>query len=274
MHWNLGSKHWEKKQTEVQALVDQYSPDVLFISEANYFHDTPKHLTEIEGYKFEVAKTMENLKYSRIVLLCRDDLLYTIETQRMSNKFSSIWIKIGNRGKTSLRIGGAYREHYLIRQPEPNNSRDQINQEIRWNNFVGQWKSACNSGPTVVIGDINLDLLKWETPDQILENMVETVKTEIMTRNISQVINGPTRFWNGKAPSLIDHCWSNCVEKIYNIKNISRSTADHNVIGINFKMKGKIISSQEIKGRDRRNWSVEEFKRQLNIMSWETVFQC
>ena len=62
MHWNLGSKYWEKKQTEIQALVDQYSPDVLFISEANYFHDTPKHLTEIEGYKFEVAKTIENLK--------------------------------------------------------------------------------------------------------------------------------------------------------------------------------------------------------------------
>ena len=199
-------------------------------------------------------------------------LLYTVEKQRMSDKFSSIWIKIGNRGKTSLRIGGAYREHYLIRQPEPNNSRDQISQEIRWNNFIGQWKSACSSGPTVVIGDINLDLLKWETPDQILENMVEKVKTEIMTRNISQVINGPTRFWNGKAPSLIDHCWSNCVEKIYNIQNISRSTADHNVIAINYKMKGKIISSQEIKGRDRRNWSVEECKRQLNIMNWDTVF--
>ena len=134
----------------------------------------------------------------------------------MSNNFSSIWIKVGNRGRNSLRIGGAYREHYQIRQPEPNVSRDQIQQETRWKNFIGQWKSASNSGPTVVIGDLNLDLLKWEAPEQILENMVEIVKDEIMTRNISQVITGPTRFWKGTAPSLIDHCWTNCVDKILN----------------------------------------------------------
>ena len=273
MHWNLGSKYWDKKQNEIQALVDQYTPDILYISEANYFHDTPKHLVDIEGYKMETALTMENLKYSRIILLCREDLIYTVETHRMSNKFSSIWIKVGNRGKSSLRIGGAYREHYQIRQPEPNNSRDQTQQELRWKNFVGQWKAASSSGPTVVIGDLNLDLLKWDTPDQILENMVDTVKDDIMTRNIHQVIKGPTRFWNTQSPSLIDHCWSNYVENISNIKNFSRSTADHNVIGINYKLKGKLISSQEIKCRDRRNMSVEEFKRQLNIMNWDSIFK-
>ena len=41
--------------------------------------------------------------------------------------------------------------------------------------------------------------------EQILENMVDRLKDEIMTRNFVQVITGPTRFWKDVQPSLIDH---------------------------------------------------------------------
>ena len=103
MHWNLGSKHWDKKRDEVQLLVDQLSPDLLFISEANLFSDTPAHLTEIEGYKMTKSKTMEGLNYSRILLLSREGLIFTTERDRMDRETSTIWIKIGSRGNRSLR---------------------------------------------------------------------------------------------------------------------------------------------------------------------------
>ena len=37
LHWNLGSTHWIRKTHHVQQLVDEKSPDILIISEANLF---------------------------------------------------------------------------------------------------------------------------------------------------------------------------------------------------------------------------------------------
>ena len=65
MHWNLGSRFWERKREDIQHLVDQFSPDFLFVSEANLFPDTPEHLVDIEGYTLTKVKTMDTLKFSR-----------------------------------------------------------------------------------------------------------------------------------------------------------------------------------------------------------------
>ena len=74
----------------------------------------------------------------------------------------------------------------------------------------------------MVIGYLNLDLNKWDEPETSQEKMYDMVKNEICTRNISQVIQGSTRFWPGAAPSLIAQCWSNTVNKITNIRNLTR----------------------------------------------------
>ena len=49
-HWNAGSSWWESKRTEVQALIMETEPDLLFVSEANLRSDTPPELREIQGY--------------------------------------------------------------------------------------------------------------------------------------------------------------------------------------------------------------------------------
>ena len=53
---------------------------------------------------------------------------FSVEWDNMDNRVSSIWIKIGGKGKQSLLIGGMYREHFNIRQGWPNNSRDPAQQ--------------------------------------------------------------------------------------------------------------------------------------------------
>ncbi len=219
-----------------------------------------------------LAKTMTSLKYSRIVLLCKTGLQYKIELDRMSEDISSIWLKVGGRGRKSLLIGGVYREHTLIKQPDPNTSNEKVQQERRWFKFIDQWKAASGCGPCMVIGDINLDLQKWMDPSPFQENMVDAVKNEITTRNVHQMIRGPTRFWVGVQPSLLDHCWSNMPEKIFNIKNMTRGTGDHNVISLSYRLSGSITSKMETRGRDRRNFCEEEFKRRLNLVNWEPVF--
>ena len=45
------------------------------------------------------------------------------------------------------------------------------------------------------------------------------------------------------------------------------------MISITFRLRGKVKSNMEVKGRDRRKYSEEEFKRQLNLANWDNVFK-
>ena len=127
----------------------------------------------------------------------KDGLNFSVELDRMHDELSSIWIKVGGKGRKSLLLGGIYREHFLIRQSEPNSSRDKQQQELRWKKFINQWKAASSTGQCIVIGDLNLDLHKWDEPDSFHEKIIDMMKNDICSRNISQVIHGPTRFWPG-----------------------------------------------------------------------------
>ena len=44
------------------------------------------------------------------------------------------------------------------------------------------------------------------------------------------------------------------------------------MIAVTYKLNGNITSKHEIKGRDRRNMSTENFKRKLNLTDWISVF--
>ena len=272
LHWNLGNKNWENKILEVQAMVDELTPDVCFISEANLFNDKPDHLCMIEGYNLTKAKTTISLGYSRLVLLTKIGLVYTLEDKRMEEGISSIWLKVGGRGRKAVLICGVYREHKLIRQEEPNFSGNPDKQLERWTKIVGQWSRAGNVGSVVLIGDTNIDILKWDEPEFLIQPMVDLINEEIITQNFSQMIQGPTRFWKDKSPSLLDQCWSNDPARISNIRNIPRGTADHNVVAISFRMAGKVTSSMETVTRDWANFEKLEFKRRMALADWGPVF--
>ena len=66
---------------------------------------------------------------------------------------------------------------------------------------------------SIIIGDMNLDMVTWDNPVQNHKAMVENVKTEIETKGFSQVIENITRSWPGTEDSLIDHVWFNFLEK-------------------------------------------------------------
>ena len=95
LHWNLGNRKWENKVEDVQALVDDFNPDICFISEVNLFNEKPDYMCSIEGYKLTKAKTTVGLGYSRIVMLMKNGLHYTLEEARMEEEISTIWIRVG-----------------------------------------------------------------------------------------------------------------------------------------------------------------------------------
>ena len=94
----------------------------------------------------------------------------------MNSEIASIWIKIGGKGQRSTLVCGIYREHTLIHENAAENSGHISQQKVRWKEFVRQWKHAATVKSCWIIGDTNLDALKWNQPDYEHEEMVELVK--------------------------------------------------------------------------------------------------
>ena len=209
-HWNKGHGWWENKVDEIEILIHEKVPDMLFISEANLRSGISDKIKSFEGYITEHPKTSLNLGYSRLVLLIHSNIDYRILNNYMSDSEASIWVKIIIEGRRPIVVGGNYREHKFLLQQQPNVSGSPALQQKRWSKTVEGWAAAAaDNSRCFFIGDLNLDYSRWEMPEAGHVKMVNKVKSEIETQGLCQVIKGMTRFWPGQPPSQVDHCWTN-----------------------------------------------------------------
>ena len=272
MHWNLGARKWQNKLAETQALVNEYKPDFCFLSEANIATNLPVHQTIIHGYTLHTPKSHTNYNLSRLVLLAKEGIKFKIEWNRMCPEVASIWISVGGKGRKSTLIGGMYREFTQLHEGAPINSGDMVSQKMRWKKFINQWKQASEISSCWIIGDLNLDVLKWNEQNYENVDLVNLVKDEIETENFSQLIRKPTRFWTGST-SLLDHIWTNCPEKQLNVRNVDRASSDHNMISTKIRVKGVEKSQNELFARDKKNFVEKDFKQAISMIDWTSLYQ-
>ena len=69
----MGCRHWDKNKLEAEALINEQSPDLLFISEANVMATLPEMERHVEGYTLPVhlLDTMTKHGYALIILLVK-----------------------------------------------------------------------------------------------------------------------------------------------------------------------------------------------------------
>ena len=183
---------------------------------------------------------MECFGVSRLVILYKDGMNVQLEDKLMESQVASIWMKFpgtGNRKK--LIVGAIYREHRLIGPLAPVGSETDLQQKTRWKKFTEQWKKASIGANVFVVGDTNIDLVKWDNPEQTVATLVEMIKTDIETLGYSQVVEGVTRSWPYTADSAIYQVWTNSGNRILQCMNITRGVADHNLIVLIIRLSGQ-----------------------------------
>ena len=219
-HWNAGNSNWENKRLEIEALVIEKTPDILFVSEANMWKNLPDHMMEINGYQLHFPQAMMlKHEYARIVLLARDGIEIQIHNEMMHEDLSVIWLSLCYSARKRMMIGGIYREHRLLFKPKPNLTKTDRAQLDRWNGILEGWKLAARNPMCTVIGDINLDFLTWQTPEPTHVNMVTRTKDEIETRGFIQVIRGHTWSWRNQQDSMVDQCWLSKLDRLISWAN-------------------------------------------------------
>ena len=116
-------------------------------------------------------------------MLVRDGLvvdILNVDGQHCVSNMGENWCM----GRKPMVLGGIYREHQYLEQGKPNPTCTEQQEILRWNKFVQTWSTAARNSKVVILGDTNLDFLRWQQPEHHLKKkMVEKVKDPWLPAN-------------------------------------------------------------------------------------------
>ena len=272
VHWNAGGSWWEAKKEEIEALIFETEPDLLFISEANLRLNTPSEQKDIQGYYMLTPNTHIHMGYSRILLLAREGVKLEIMDECMDPNLPSIWVKLITRGKKPMIIGGLYREFHHLLQTQPNNTDEWSLQVGRWKKTLESWKKATKNCKSIIIGDLNIDFLQWSEPSYRGKKLVQMMKNEIETSGFCQLITSFTRSWPGVPSTIVDHIWTDSPESIMSTSNTVRSASDHNVITAVLRTKNRKLHVHDITKRNMKNFNLTTYRNKIQAIDWREFY--
>ena len=233
-----------------------------------------KSQLHIPGYEMILPDTMQSLGYSRLAALVKDGVHVKVLREYMDQEVATVWLKVSKKGGSKLHVGAVYRQHHLLRQLTPNVSGGVERQKARWQKILSQWRRAGERTECFVIGDINLDINKWNNLDQDCRDMTEMTKQQIELLGFHQLVRGDTRFCPNTVDSLVDHCWMNVPLKAASIRNISRARSDHNLLEVIIRVKGLNHYPKEVLARARGKLDHDVLKKNMEELDWTELFAC
>ena len=90
-------------------------------------------------------------------------------------------------------------------------------QLCRWKLFIDKWEKALEENKeTLVLGDTNMDFLKWNRTDLPpndssvkLKSLKHELFTRVLPQGVAQMVTKPTRSTANDGESGLDHIYSN-----------------------------------------------------------------
>ena len=282
-HINLGSGYLVNGMNTIETIIRGYQPHILGVSETSFKAHHDKNDALIDDYSTFFSKTLNNegLKCSRITVFTHKDLVVKERSDLMSDSFSSVWLEVGLPRQKKLLVCNLYRDWQYLDQ-DSNASLATAAQLERWLNFLDQWETAIQEDREIhVLGDTNLDFLKWKDPGQPgyqqgnrLQKLSNAVFDRIYPFGFVQLVSVTTRFWPGQEPSGLDHWYTNRPSKISSIQVINQGASDHRFIFARRSSKSVISKPRIIKKRSYKNFPPQEFLTAIRSISWWEVFCC
>jgi hypothetical protein len=283
MQWNPGSKHLHNKLGNIESVINGYKPDILGISESNFFKHHDINDVQIDNYKLFLSDTLdnENIKASRIAVYVHDDIVCKVRKDLMNDTFSSIWLEVSLPRQKKFLVCHAYREWQYMNQAT-NESKSIPAQNLRWIEFLDQWERALKTDlECLVAGDLNIDHTAWTklNPPKTsstykLKTLIENLFDRILPLGAVQCVNGPTRFESGVASSGLDHFWTSNPNKLSDIHSYFHGSSDHKIIIGTRYTKCVVRNSRYVKKRSYKNFNTNEFIQAIQSTSWWDLYSC
>ena len=158
LHWNKASSFFKTNKELILLLIEQYSPDIFIIPEAQIAFNLEEIGDEFSQFNIELKLMDPANRRSRIAMFINKNISYKRLPQFESPTNSFIWIEIIIPGKKSVNIGGGYRQHTLPNEMGIKNSNDNSLQIQRFQTILENWSNVLKlNNDTIVFLDTNVD---------------------------------------------------------------------------------------------------------------------
>ena len=212
--------------------LQEYNIDIIGVSEVDLIDFDEKKHYKIEGFNtfFTLQRPGSNKK--RLLCFVKDDLEVTQRSDLMSNSLSSVWLEMKTRSQKIL-ICTIYREWDNLDGNGKLDTDEQINQLHTLKSQIG---IASKEGLVIVLGDMNIDLNKWEISklsklSEEYQLLIGECGLELMNYGItySRIIESVLR------ESALDHALTNKPEAIEDYFKVKINYSDHHLICVDVK---------------------------------------
>ena len=206
MQLNKGDSDLHNCIGQVYNLLLEHNPHIMILNEINNY------------------KNDNITKHSFPDYILETDNLERVDKRRMdleSPGISTVWIQMSSPGRKSLLLQGVYCQFQRLGVV---NSDQLSKQEARWDNILEKWTLAAEEGKEIlVLGDMNLNSMRWDTPMEQKTDyekqqcpMILKLKLKIWEKGFKILNTGPTRTKDtiDSKPAYLDWIISNRLEKV------------------------------------------------------------
>ena len=155
-------------RVKVEALIEEHRPDAFGLSEAKLKREVDINDVSIKKtYTLHTAPTINNnnLNISRIVVYTSNNVIAKRRHDLEDENLAVILLEVGLPRKKKFLLANIYREWKFMGQNDDTSASIKA-QLKRWNVFLDSWERALSEDKEVsLIGDVNLDFLKWKRND-------------------------------------------------------------------------------------------------------------
>ena len=272
LQWNKGRLNIVTQMTEIRNMFRKFKPDIFVINEVELHISEDPNIMNVSGYTIEYDSMMKNNNIVRTVMYIRSCLNYQRLYKYELEDESVITISVGYPSKKRIFITGYYRQWSIPRLGS--GSRDIRSMNIRFKKQAELWKSMItenNNREMIFVGDFNLDANNWrkseneKTSTEKTFNFMNNIIKECLLDNGFSLLNmEPTRP-NANRKSVLDHFYTNNVDKIKYVKTYIDTVSDHAAILGTRAMQIMQSEEQYILKRDFKKIDFEQVN--MNILN-------
>ena len=205
----------------------------------------------IPGYEFEYVPTP--LASGGVGMFIDETLNYKVLERTSNEAFQALWIEISFVKKKNVICGVIYRQHN-----SPESFQSYFEETIE--------KLTSTGKQLYILGDFNIDLLKFETCRYSHDFLVS-----LQSCYLIPTIDKPTRVRNTSA-TLIDNIFVNNPEQVKFSGNLISDISDHfSQFCIMKSVREKPTKVQKTKFRDYSRFSADRFNDDLSQLDWNNI---
>ena len=265
---NKGNSDFKNRKADIEHILRTHKPDFMTVHELNITDKDPNQNNNIPGYNLEIDQLYNKFGRARTGIFIKENIKYQRLKEIEDLNEPVVWIQINLPGNKKIKLQSYYRQWRQLDREGRGipGTETQKEQNIRFKKIAEIWSQQIQIGETLSFSDTNINLDKKFQNTNELENCERTfipiyrdLNDLIFNKGAAIIKTAPTKIYDDKPNTFIDHCISSHPKKIINHKILEGSFSDHLIIKF-------IISNKKIIHSPRFRMS-----RDFGKMDWEKV---